>query len=159
MNSRLRLTRFAICFLPLALPAAAQLDSSALRAKYGSPLNRETFRLPQGFDLIVDYGAGNQVCRLLVPALMPAHGQVSRASEMKQRMYNFLADLVPGSMRGKEIGRMMETMGAISISWIEYEHVTISESQHADSFAPDNTITVTFKTDGCNLPPPADGGE
>lgn len=141
--------RFFICLL-LALPAMAQIDSSTLRAKYGAPLNRETFRLPQGFDLIVDYGAGNQVCRLQAPALMPTNEQVSNASVMRQRMYDFLAEPAPGSMRGKEIRRMMETMGAISISWIEYEHVTISESQYADPFARDNTITVTFKIDGCH---------
>ncbi|MGH7487588.1 MAG: hypothetical protein ACRD9L_23825 [Bryobacteraceae bacterium] len=147
MNSHLR---FIICCLLLALPAAAQLDSSALRVKYGSPLNRETFRLPQGFDLIVDYGAGNQVCQLQVPALMPTNEQVSRAADMKQRMYDFLAELVPGSMRGKEIGRIFNAMGAISMSLIEYEHVNISESQHGQPFDRDDTITVTFKTDGCH---------
>ncbi len=57
----------AICALVLALPAAAQLDSSALRAKYGSPVNRETFHIPWRFDLVVDYGTGNQVCKLEVP--------------------------------------------------------------------------------------------
>ena len=46
---------FAICCLGFALPAVAQLDSYALHAKYGSPLNRETFHLPAGFDLVVDY--------------------------------------------------------------------------------------------------------
>ena len=48
--------------LVLTLPAFAQIDSAQLRDKFGAPLSRETFRVPLGFDLVVDYGAGNQVC-------------------------------------------------------------------------------------------------
>jgi hypothetical protein len=130
MHSRIL---FAICCLGFVLPAVAQLDSSALRSKYGPPLNRETFRMPAGFDLIVDYDAANQVCKLEVPALMPSHEKVSNADEMKRRMYDFLADLVPNAMRGKELGTLMVGI----VSFVEYEHVTIGELQHA--------ITVTFK--------------
>jgi hypothetical protein len=149
MNSRPHVG-LAICCVLLALPAMAQLDSSALRSKYGPPLNRETYRMPAGFDLIVDYSAGNQVCKIQVPALMPTKDKVGRASEMKQRMYEFLADLVPGSLRGKELGRYVEMMGAISMSVIEFEHVTINEVQYANQpFGNDNTITVTFKNEKC----------
>ncbi len=48
----------------LSTTAFAQLDSSALRAKLGQPVNRETFHMPAGFDLIVDYGMTGQVCRI-----------------------------------------------------------------------------------------------
>lgn len=137
---------FAICCSGFTLPAVAQLDSSALRAKYGPPSNRETFHMPAGFDLIVDYGTANQVCKLEVPALMPSHEKVSNADEMKRRMYDFLADLVPAAMRGKELGQGIIMLGAISLLSIDYEHVMIGEAQHADQpFARDNTITVTFK--------------
>jgi hypothetical protein len=142
-----------LCVL-LALPATAQLDSSALRAKLGPPLHRETFRMPAGFDVIVDYGEGDQVCKIQVPALMPTVEKVARASEMKQRMYDFLADLVPASLRGKEIGRYVGTMGMISMSVIEYEHVTINELEYANQpFSKDNTINVSFKNEGCQEPP------
>ena len=63
--------RFVLGCSLFALPALAQFDSAALRTKFGAPLNRETFDLPQGFELTVDYGAGNQVCRLEVHALPP----------------------------------------------------------------------------------------
>src|SRR5579864_3217783 len=146
MSSKLHSGLLAICCLGFALPTAAQLDSSSLRAKYGQPLNRETFHMPAGFDLVVDYGAANQVCKLEVPALMPTHEKVSRADEMKKRMYEFLLDLLPAPMRGKELGRMTENNGMISISSVEYEHVTINELQYANQpFSSDNTITVTFK--------------
>lgn len=79
------------------------LDTSALRAKFGSPLNRETFHIPPGFDLVVDYGPSNQVCRLEVPALMPIDEKVEKVQNsavMEQRMYDFLAEVVPPSIRG-----------------------------------------------------------
>lgn len=147
MRSNLQLGLAVICCLGFALPVAAQLDSSALRAKYGAPLNRETFRMASGFDLIVDYGANYQACKLEVPALMPTDEKVSNTSVMKQRMYDFLLDLVPGSTRGKELGRRAFVMSTISLSSVEYEHVIINELQHADQR--NNTITVTFKDNKC----------
>jgi hypothetical protein len=137
------------CCLGFVLPAAAQLDSSVLRAKYGAPLNREIFRMPSGFDLTVDYAAGNQVCKLEVPALMPTDEKISNATVMKQRMYSFLSDLVPGSTRGRELGQRATVMGTISLLSVEYEHVIINELQHADQPFGNNTITVTFKDNKC----------
>ena len=133
MSSKLHSGIFAICCLGFALPAVAQLNSSALRSKYGPPLNRETFHMPEGFDLVVDYDAANQACKMVVPALMPTNAKVGNSEEMKKRMYDFLADLVPDSIRGKELGTLMVGI----VSFVEYEHVTIGELQHA--------ITVTFK--------------
>lgn len=142
----------AICCVWLPVPAMAQLDSSALRAKYGPPLARETYRMPAGFDVIVDYGAGNQVCKIQVPALMPTNENVARAAEMKQRMYEFLADLVPASLRGKEVGRYMTMMGLISMSIVEFEQVTINELEYANEpFGKDNTITITLKNESCRV--------
>ena len=93
-----------LCLLAFALPAAAQLDSSQLRAKFGAPLDREISHVSPGFDLVVDHGADHQVCTLQVPAVMPTDSQVRNGAEMKQEMYAFLADLVPDSMRGKQGG-------------------------------------------------------
>ena len=154
MGSKLCLCRFLIGCLWSTLPAAAQLDSSALRAKYGSPLNRETFRMPSGFELIVDYGTNQQVCRLELPALMPSNEKVANAADMKRRMYAFLAQLVPTAMRGQEIRAGAMVNGMISDVFTEYEHVTVSEMQHADQpFSNNNTITVTFKNNDCQKPP------
>jgi hypothetical protein len=150
MVSKLHLAQMLVCCSSFTLPAFAQLDSAALRMKYGTPLNRETFHMPTGFDLVVAYGANNQVCRLHVPALMPTTEQVSNVAVMKQRMYDFLGELVPDSMRGKELGRRAAVMGAAaSIFWIEYERVTVSEQQTGQPFSHDNTITLTFTSDSC----------
>jgi len=153
MISPLRASVFAIGFLALTLPAIAQLDSAGLRAKYGSPLNRETFSMPQGFDLIVDYGAGNQVCKLLLPALMPTNEKVSNADQMRRRMYDFLAELVPPAMRGKELRKITFTSGMVSLLSVEYEQLVISEARHGtDPFGNNNTITVAFQNENCGVP-------
>jgi hypothetical protein len=142
----MNISRLAVCGLLLALPALAQLDSYTLRAKYGAPLNRETFHMPQGFDLAVDYGAGNQVCKLGVPAEMPPQPNVSGPFNPRQQMQDFLADLVPDSMRGKELRRFAASTGAFSaVSWTEYEHMTISQSNSGRN----DTITVIFHNGGC----------
>jgi len=104
--------------------------------------------MPSGFDLIVDYGASHQVCKLRVPALMSTDEPVRRASEMKQRMDDFLEELVPGSMRGKELIRLVEQMGVISLVSVEYEHVTIHEIEDANQPLK-GTITVRFKNADC----------
>jgi hypothetical protein len=145
MSARLRPAVIAVCCLGFALPAAAQLNSSDLRAKFGPPLHRETFHMPQGFDLVVDYAPDSQVCKLVVPALMPSNENVQNSAVMKQRMYEFLAELVPSSMRGKELSRHAASMGVVSISHVEYEQVTIDESQNTGN----DTITVRFKNASC----------
>jgi hypothetical protein len=149
MKSKLHLV---ICCWGITLPVFGQLDSSALHAKLGQPLNRETFHMPAGFDLIVDYGISTRVCKLEVPALMPRDpaAKSSNTTELKQRMYDFLADLIPASGRGKEVGRFAEIHGMISLTAVEYENITISEIQYANEpESRNNTITIRFKNVGC----------
>ena len=80
---------------------------------------------------------------------MPTTERVSNADAMKRQMYAFLAELVPDSMRGQEIRRMSSQMGLISIQSVEYEHVTISETQTGQPYDPANSITVTFTSENC----------
>jgi len=136
-----------LCVLVLTLPASAQLDSAQLRVKFGAPLSREIFRVPPGFDLVVDYGPGNQVCKLQVPVLMPTDAaKIRNTDDRKQKMHAFLAELVPDSTRGKELGRGMSQTGAFSgRGFDEYEHVTVVETYSGSN----DTITVTFKDAGC----------
>ena len=106
--------------------------------------------MPAGFDLIVDYGLSTRVCKLEVPALIPTDAKISNATEMKQRMYDFLADLVPPSVRGKEGMKLAQVHGLISLMTTEYENVTVSELVYStDPFGKDNTITIRFKNAGC----------
>jgi hypothetical protein len=152
MKLNLKLSVALMCCLGFTLTAAGQLDSSGLRAKYGVPLDREIFRMPAGFDLIVDYGASHQVCRLEVPALMPSKEKISNLSTMKQRMYDFLSELVPSAVRGKESGRIMGVEGMISLLTIQYEHVTVNQMEHANEPFGNNTIVVAFHDIPCQDP-------
>jgi hypothetical protein len=148
MRAKHHLARLLVLCLSFALSAAAQLDSAALHAKFGIPLNREPFHMPAGFDLVVDYGANSQVCKLQVPALMPTTESVANATVMKQRMYLFLSELVPDSIRGKELTRGTVFLGSKSMIFIEYENVMVNELD-AGPFNHDNNITITFKRDDC----------
>lgn len=98
---------------------------------------------------MVDYGAGNQVCNLDVPALMPSNALVANADEMKRRMYEFLDDLVPAAMRGKEQGRATIMVGAVSFSSVEHDNVRIVERRIAGHLFGDNRIGVVFKSGNC----------
>ena len=149
MQPKRRLGLFALC----CLPAFAQLDSSTLRAKLGQPLHQEAFHMAAGFDVIVDYGMGTTlVCKLKVPAMMPrVEAKVSNGGDLKQRMADFLADLVPASMRGKAGGTVLFQSGPISMRTTDYENVTISENQN-DAEPENGTITIRFKNAGCQTP-------
>ena len=85
-----------------ALAAAAQPRFFAITGKIRRAADREISHVPPGFDLVVDHGADHQVCTLQVPAVMPTDSQVRNGAEMKQKMYAFLAHLVPDSMRARK---------------------------------------------------------
>jgi hypothetical protein len=142
--------RIAFLLLMCSTFGFAQLDSLALRAKLGPPLHRETFHVAAGFDMIADYSSGGRVCRLEVPALMPTKDNPMSAEIMKQRMYDFLAGIVPMSMRGLEKQGWLQSTGGHSLTSKEYENVTVSEIMGHDPFGKEHTITITFKNEPCD---------
>jgi hypothetical protein len=78
---------------------------------------------------------------------MPAQPNAFGPFNPTQQMQDFLADLLPASMRGKELNRFMTRSGLAWASIVEYEHVTIVETGHGDTR---NPTTVRFKTEGCS---------
>lgn len=77
--------------------------------------------------------------------------KVSSGTDLKQRMYDFLADLVPVSERGKAGQTVYFRSGLNSVMTTEYEHVTVSEGQN-DSHPELGTITIKFRNVGCQAP-------
>jgi hypothetical protein len=138
-----------IFFLITASSAFAQLDSFTLHAKYGAPLDRETFTIRPGIEMVVDYGPSRQVCRIQVPSGMHIVDTVPPGAITKKEVDEVLAEVVPLSIRGKEVNRMSMTTGGHSMVAAEYEHVTIAESKNGDI---GSGITVTFKDLSCPLP-------
>jgi len=149
MSAKLSLVLFGMCCYGFASPVFAQIDASVLRAKYGLPISRETFNVQPGIEMIVDYGPNNQVCRLQLPAGISTREPVFPGVVTRQQIDDVLTELVPASMRGKELGRLFEAMSRASVSVVEYEHVTISEPQDPDHPGIRTGVAVRFKNEDC----------
>src|SRR6185436_16287964 len=106
MNVRLSL-RLVATFIGFVLSAFAQVDgawlASDLRAKYGPPLAREVFTGRPGIEMVVDYAANGHVCRIQLPLVGPGREPGLKTA---QAIDDFLAELIPLTMRGKELGRL-----------------------------------------------------
>ena len=127
-------------FVVLCVSAfSQQMDSTALRAKYGEPLARETFQVRPNIEAIVTYGPGRQVCRIELPP--------GRDVETRQQVDDVVAELVPLAARGKEIRRMVASTGRNSLSSIEYENVNIAEPQDNGRRT---AVTITFNRPDCH---------
>ncbi len=143
------MTKFAACLLAIFLAAPlgfAQIDTFHLRSKYGAPLDRETFTVRPGIEMVVDYGPAKQVCRIQLPSGMQIAGDVPPGAITKQQIDDVLNEVVPPSLRGKELGRMVTAAGAIMMFSTDYEHITIIEIKNA---AIGTGITVAFKDPAC----------
>jgi hypothetical protein len=76
---------------------------------------------------------------------------VSNSDVMRQKMYDFLAEIVPVTMRGLKTRGMSEQMGTVSMISTEYENVSIHEMRvGTNPFTKDNTISVAFKGESCD---------
>jgi hypothetical protein len=137
--------RLVIC-LGCASSAFAQIDAASLRSKYGPPLERETFTVRPGIEMIVDYGPNKQVCRIQLPSGEQYGGTVPENAITKQRIDEVLNEVIPPSVRGKEKGKGSASFG-VTILFTEYENVMISEPE---SDVIGRKITVTFKDPVCS---------
>jgi hypothetical protein len=135
---------FIFC-LGFASALFGQIDSYQLRAKYGPPLARETFTISPGFQIIVDYGPDQQACRLELPLDQPGVGSPKQVDDI-------LLELVPMSMRGKQLNSGMSQMGLSSVKFTVYEHVVISEFGNANDVVQPNRVSVSFSRDECRNP-------
>jgi hypothetical protein len=138
-----------ICLIFIS-PVFAQVDASALRAKFGAPLSRETFTVRAGIEMIVDYSpTRNLVCRLELPGHAPVPRDVPAGvgTNTKKLIDEIVEEIVPPSVRGKELGRMCESTGISGICSKEYEYVSISEPSNG---ARRTAVIVRFKTADCN---------
>ena len=99
---------------------AAEWDASTLREKYGEPLARETYQVRPNLEMVVRYGPARQVCRIELPH-----------TASKQEVDEVIEELVPPSIRGKEIGKGLKIIGGCSLSYVDYEHIFIWHSENA----------------------------
>jgi|SRR5665213_1669882 len=137
--------RFAVLLI-VTSSAFAQIDTFNLRSKYGAPLDRETFTVRPGIEMVVDYGPSKQVCRIQLPSGVQIVGEVPPSVITKQQIDEVLNEVVPPSLRGKELNGMAMASGVGMMLSNEYEHVTIMEFKNAGV---GTGITVTFKDPAC----------
>jgi hypothetical protein len=123
----MKLALLTVLALIVTSSAIAQVNASSLRATYGPPLDRETFEVRPGIELIVDYGPNKQACRIQLPSGDLYAGSAPAGSITKQQIDEVIEELVPLSTRGKDGNRMVMETGAHMISIVEYEQVKISE--------------------------------
>jgi hypothetical protein len=133
-------------FIVVASSAFGQVDAFTLHSKYGTPLDRETFTVRPGVEMVVDYGPSKQVCRIQLPSGIQYGGNIPADAVTKEKIDAVLNEVVPPSIRGKELNRVVMTAGVPTYSVTEYEHVSIGELQ-VDSTG--QGITVTFKDASC----------
>jgi hypothetical protein len=127
----------------------AQVDSSALRAKFGTPLNRETFTVRPGIEMIVDYSpTSTHACQLQFPgqAPFPPDAAPGVGFNLKKLMDDVVDEIVPVAMRGKELGRLCESAGLSGMCSKDYEHLTIIEPMTGDRRT---AVIVRFNTADC----------
>jgi hypothetical protein len=146
MNAKRNLCLLA-AFAGFTLSAFAQLDAprfaSDLRTKYGPPLARETYTARPGIQMVVDYAANGHVCSIQLPPVALGREPNVRTA---QAIDEFLLELVPLSVRGKELGGSSMAVGAPSVSSIDYENVIITVSFRASRRT---GVAVTFRNEEC----------
>jgi len=138
-----KLTLFVVCCTTFG----QQMDTSTLRAKYGEPIARETFQVRPNIEAVVNYGTGHQACKIDLPPgsyVNPPHGASNHDVDQ------VIDELVPPSARGKEINKGMLSTGRNSMSFADYENLTIAEPQDPDRPGRRTSVTITFKRPDCH---------
>jgi len=140
-----------VIVLVISSSAFAQIDTFKLRSKYGEPLDRKTFTVRPGIDMVVDYGPNKIVCKLQLPAGTQTRfsGTPPPGIITKQQVDEVLEEVVPSAMRGKEIGKMSPfAVNGMPVPVLtQYENVSISEFPTRELNG--GRIVVIFKVSAC----------
>lgn len=137
--------------LSLASSALGQIDGTTLRMKYGTPLNRETFRVRPNIEMVVNYGPNGQVCRIELPPGERIIGQAPPSIPSTQQVDEVLVEALPPSIRGREIGRSSIISGINFTMMTEYEHLSVFEGHHGETRT---SLSIIFKDEACRTQPP-----
>jgi hypothetical protein len=116
------------------------MTAQDLRAKFGAPLSQDIFTISPGFELTVEYGPDGQVCLLKLPGTAPDENGAFTA----ERVDEALLELVPMSMRGKEIGSGLRAIGGRYMKNTICEHVLICEHQDPRDPGSRSHVSVGF---------------
>jgi hypothetical protein len=115
------------------------MTAEELRAKYGAAQGRK-FTVSPGFEIVVEQDPDGHIRSVELPGTAPDQTGATTA----ERVDEALLELVPMSMRGKEIGFWLRQM-PYSTKHTSYEHVVIVENE--DPWVPGQrrSVTVLFR--------------
>ncbi len=133
-----KLSLFVIFGLGYSMACAQQMSASALRAKYGEPLARETFQVRPNIEAVVNYGPRRQVCNIEIPQ-----------TTTKREVDEVVDELAPPSARGKKVGQNLMVSGKFTEAVFSYELITISEPQDPDHPGRRTAVRITFNRTDC----------
>jgi hypothetical protein len=140
--------RIALVCFSFATLLFGQFDAggfaTGLSGRYGPALDRQTFEPKPGIEMIVDYASNGHVCRIQLPAVAPEKDRPNVTSP--RGLEEFLAELVPMNLRGKEVMRFSSQMGLTAVESVQYENVTISVMSPPEN---QGHVTVTFRGESC----------
>jgi len=97
----------------------------------------------RGTEVIVHFAANNHVCRIELPPMGPT---VDPGITSTQAVDDLVAELVPSSVRGKELRRFWQAFGLPSVSTVEFENVSISEFFQGQERT---KVTIAFTNEVC----------
>jgi hypothetical protein len=127
-------------------------SSQDLHSRYGEP-DLERFTARPGISLTVQYGSDGLPCHALIEPPQPLLFRQEHVPLMSsEAVTEILEEVVPESVRGKQIARSITRSGCNVIQLIDYENVSIMRSTHTcDPFSLEQDIrtAITFKRDAC----------
>ena len=135
--------KLSVLFFVVCCSVFGQVDASWFRAKYGEPLSRETFQVRPNIEAVVSYGTARQVCKIELPP-----GRLAVLTT--QQFDEILNELVPLSVRGKNINSLIAGSGRIFAAIADYEFVSITEPQESDHPGRRISVTISFKRPDCH---------
>lgn len=143
------------CFLVAAAAVVLSQSSQELHNRYGEP-DRERFAARPGISLTVEYGSDHLVCQALIEPPRPLTYSEEHVPLMSSEgVSEVLEEVVPVTMRGKEINTGSFQSGCNVARITEYENVVLMRSTHTcdpSSNEQDVRTTITFKRAICPGP-------
>ena len=115
------------------------MHGSTLREKYGAPQTKQVFMVRPGIEMLVTFGPNETVCKVEIPF----------GAATKEELDAIAEEVVPLSMRGKELHRSFHRFGALGTSLTVYEMVTITQQSVSDGSPEKYRMTMTFNDECC----------
>jgi len=127
-------------------------SSHELRSRYGEP-DVERFTSDPDVGLTVEYGSDGLACQIVIERKQNLlHGQQEQKYMSPDLASRLVDDIVPPASRGKEVNRILESMGCAEGRVTEYENVWIAHYSHVCiplKSERESRATVVFKRKAC----------